>query len=218
MKRFLLPALFAPLALGCGSDKKPEDTKATYLLTIPVDNWTEPQDFGSDIGGFVQQFLIRDEGSKVTVGLAHDGAQDTCSKTVSIPKSGGTIGPADYEIYLPASENATLEYENVAVVATIKNFTMTNVLPSDGTPSEDGVLTGQADARELWPLFYQILATSENSVCGTIEMNGGACEACSDSEPYCLTMTAEGLGATAFSGEFQDIPKSCPEMLIPEDS
>ena len=218
MKRLLLPALLAPLAIGCGSDDKTEDKAPTYLLNIPIRNWTEPEDFGEDIGVFVQQFVIRDDGDTATVGLAHDGVQDTCSKTATIPKNGNNMGPADYEVYLPASENAMLEYENVAVVATIKKFTLTNVLPSGGTPSENGEDLPDVDRVNVWPLFYKILATSENSVCGTIEMNGGSCEDCSDGEPYCLTMVAEGLGATAFSGEFQDVPESCPEMLIPEDS
>jgi hypothetical protein len=223
MKKLLLTTLLAPLAVGCGSDDDGDDgntSSTVYLLDVPANRWTEPRGFASDVGAFVQQFVIRDDGSSATVGLAHEGAQDTCSKTVTLPKNGDTIGPANYEIYLPASEAATGSYAGVAVVAAIENFTLTNVLPSGGTTSEVGSLSADADARDLWPLFYQIFATSGESVCNTIDTNSSGevtCRACGDGEPMCLTMEAEGLGATAFSGEFQEVAESCPEMLPPED-
>ena len=231
MKLLLLSALVAPFTLGCGSDDSDGNGSSdpvwqgTYLLEIPETAWTEPAGLGADIGAFVTEFILNVEGTSatdytVTVGLSRDGVQDTCSKTVAMDATASppdiTIGPSDYEIYLPSSPNAP---EELSIVASISDFTLTNLLPDGDMTAEEGVLSAQADARDLYPLFYQIINATADSVCAAVENEetNTACEPCSDGEAYCLTMVARGLGATPYSGSFETVDESCPPMLPEEE-
>lgn len=228
MKRLLLTSLLAPLAIGCGSDSKDPGGsegpawEGTYLIDIPQTAWVEPEGIGEDVGLFVHQFILDVEGVSateysVTMGPAKDGAQDTCSKTATVSATGTppnlTIGPVEFELFLPAAEGATMEFADYKVIARIPDFTLTNVLPDGDTPAEAGELSATADARDLWPLFYQVLSANPDTVCGTIEQAGGApCVACDDDEPYCLTMVARGIGAVPFDGSLERISESCEEV------
>jgi hypothetical protein len=208
----VFPAL---LSLSCGSDDPKEATgSTTYLLEIPNTRWTEPPGIGQDVANFVDGFLFQvDPDGTTTIGLASGGQQDMCTPTSTLQSNGTDIGPGEIVIHLVPPAEAMHDAE---VNATIKNFTLAGVLPQGGTPAEAGELTALADARELWPLFYQLINPDETVVCNALDQNGAPCEACEDGEMYCLNMKATGLGATAVNMAVETVTEACPEV-IPAD-
>lgn len=203
---------------GGGSSAAAEFWEGTHLLVIPAHNWTEPAGAGEDFAAMIEGFLLDVRlGSStqytVTVGLLRDGVQDRCSKTTTLPAIAAPpsigVGPGEVEAYLSTPPGAP---EQLAVVVTLSDFTLKDVLPDGSTPAEDGVLTASVDMREMYPLFYQLINSSADGVCAAFESSGSPCEPCADGAPYCQPLVAEGLGATPFSADFEAVPESCPPL------
>ena len=201
----LLPLLALALLLsGCGDDEKTAASHPwagkTFLLEIPQERWSDPPQIGEEIGRFVPQFLISVEGGSgdtlnMAVGTANGGVQQMCNPTTEIEVDGSgypevQIGPSEFPIYLRNEE------EDITVNATVHDFTLTNVLPEGDVPTDDGDLSAVMDVRELYPMFYQIIAPSPDSVC-TAMAGTADCEPCpQDGEIYCLTIQAMYIGAS----------------------
>jgi hypothetical protein len=204
---------------GGGPSKDAPWVGNTYVLTIPSANWTQPPNIGSDIGAFVPQFLIgigQSSGNTmtVTIGAAENGVQDPCNVTTQVTADGSgypnatiTADALPLRIVNPVS--------GVVVDATVRNFTLTNVLP--GAP-KSGTLSAILDISELYPLFNQVPVQSRTpvGVCGLLQMEANTpCVACpTTNQPYCLTL--EGVQLVAVEGTAaimsiasSDVPASC---------
>ncbi|MBN2196464.1 MAG: hypothetical protein JW751_26875 [Polyangiaceae bacterium] len=209
-----------PLVTACGDGKNEEETPAnvtwvdqTYTLTIPKVAWTVPAGlFGEDLGGFVPAFIF-DMGAltggnlAVTAtslvvpeaGQAQQLTQQMCNPTTDTSMStaaypSSQIGPIDFPLYLKNGDRAE--------IGKVYGLTITGILPDGATPATTGVFSGTIDVRELWPLFTGIMASSGDSVCTALPNfdpnNPISCQPCPhDGAVYCVSMQAEGLGATA---------------------
>jgi hypothetical protein len=205
----------------------------TYVLAIPDGNWSKPPNIGSDVGAFVPQFLIgvsQGSGNTITVTLgtaasgvqdaAANAPQDTCNVTTVIPGVDGSGYPnatitADA---LPLRIVNTAFTPPVVVDTTVRNFTLTNVLPNGSTTMKMGSLSAVLDISELYPLFNQIPASSRtpDGVCGVLQTEANtSCAACpTTGQPYCLTLEAVQLGAVESTTALMPIasnqvPASC---------
>jgi len=207
-----IPLILALSVAGCSESKDGSDgTSAgwqgrTYVLDVPPANWSEPEQVGDEMGGFVPDFLIQVEESDgdvhtVTLGAADTtGAQDTCNpttrvQTVAQPYPSVQIGPTDMMLRLQwvADDPA----ESVTVLATGRGLTMTNVLPDGDVPAEEGELTATMDAREVYPLFHILPDPNPEAVCNALASFEATCGPCPhDGENFCLALTARYLGAT----------------------
>ena len=192
----------------------------SYVLTIPEANWTKPPNLGGDIGSFVPQFLIGVAQSSgytmtVTIVTAMNGVQDSCNVTTQVTADGS--GYPDAIITVPALPlRITNTVSGVVVDTTVRNFTLTNVLP--GTSTKSGDLSAVLDISELYPLFNQIPAASRtpDGVCGVLKSEAStACATCpTTGQPYCLTLEAVQLQAVEGTAPVMSIassavPSSC---------
>ncbi len=175
----------------------------TFLLHIPQENWAYPRDIGTEIGPFVPDFLIGVDTAatgamSLTVTTANAaGAQEPCSPTTTVTGSSAgfpasQIGPASVPIHIKHVTEPGLQ-----VNATIRNFTLTDVLPGAEAASGGGLVTS-LDVRDLYPMFTQIDENPDTEmVCNALASFGSPCEACPhDGAMYCLEVEAVELGAT----------------------
>jgi hypothetical protein len=204
----LLPILGAFSACGGGSGSAPSSNWVgkTFLLdtpALPAANWTKPPGVGSDVGAYVPQFLIGVEagtGNDLTITLttALNGAQDPCSPTTQVTASGASypdiqISAPTFPIHIvDTSPNHPNQVETTAHDVLFKN-----VLPGSSA-AMDGELDATVDLAELYKLFYLVPNATKDSVCTTLQVQGGvSCEACAfNQQPYCLTLQASQIGAT----------------------
>jgi hypothetical protein len=202
--RLFAVALCAATA-GCTSEEANAWSENTYVLDIASENWYEPRGIGGDIDDFVPRFLLHaDSGAPEDFGVTvapgkETGEQDLCSATrvlraTSSPPS-STLGPSEYSLFIQHVS------EPVSVVGTVYDLTMKNVLPDGDRISEVGEFSATMDFRDLYPLFTLIVNPTPEAVCTTLEDSYGVpCTACpNDGGPYCLTVKANGLGATPTS-------------------
>jgi hypothetical protein len=205
---------------GGGPSKDAPWVGNTYVLTIPSANWTKPPDIGSDIGAFVPQFLIgigQSSGNTmtVTIGAAENSVQDPCNVTTQVTADGSGYPNATITAdALPLRIVNTVS--GVVVDATVRNFTLTNVLP--GSTTKGGTLSAILDISELYPLFNQVPAGSRTpvGVCSVLQSEANTpCVACpTTNQPYCLTLEAVQLGAVEGTAAIMsiassDVPASC---------
>ncbi len=187
---------------GSGPAKDAAWIGNTYVLTIPPANWTQPADIGGDIGAFVPQFLIgisQSSGDTMSVmmGTAMNGVQETCNVTTQVTADGS--GYPNATITVPALPlHIVNTVSGVVVDTTVRNFTLTNVLPNGSTVAKNGGLSAVLDISELYPLFNQIPTSvrTPDGVCKALATANATCAACPTSgQPYCLTLEAVQLGA-----------------------
>lgn len=225
---FLTAALLC--SVGCSSSKSDDSNPwegHTYVLAISESSWTDPPGVGQDIGPFVPRFAIQVEGSSgddldVLLGAATaDGKQDPCgptttAKAVSKSASGFELGPIDVPVYVANLDEQTKE--GPKVIAPIYGLTMSNVLPNGSTPATQGKFTGTMDFREVYSLFTLLMPPTPDKVCTTLadQTEGKAqCAPCpKDNQPYCLTVKAEGIGATELSTSIQAVDNSSAQKCL----
>lgn len=205
------------------SDPGPWD-RQSFRIDIPQNNWTDPRGIGSEIGAYVPAFFLRfgesaDGEVELLLGSGDPGAdeQNPCSSTISIklesPDTPNEFGPVTLEAQLTSTAGGT----TATVTANIYDLTFKDIFPVDGKTSKDGVLTAVVDFREMAPLFTLLpdgMRTAENVCAGLQQSFSAPCEPCSytggDDEPFCLEMTAMGLGAVDTDIEIEPNPNpSC---------
>jgi len=212
--------------VGCSSPDDSEESNPwvgkTYVLSIPETNWTDPPKVGKDIGPFVPHFAIQVEGASgdeldVLLGAANaDGTQQTRNPTSTVKavsKSGGfELGPVDVPVYVENVDEET--GEGPKVIAPIYDLKMTNVLPNGSTPATAGTFVGTMDFRAIYCLFTLIMSPSADAVCNTMASEIQVqCVPCRDSQPYCLTVTAQEVGAT-LGTTIQPVDKSTAQKCL----
>jgi hypothetical protein len=215
----LLLSIFGSLA-ACGSNSK-VDTNwngKTFLLDsskIPKGAWSKPKGVGSELGGFVPQFLISVDGdaANVTVTTAQNGVQDKCTVTANVPLDGAhpdsTISVAVFKAHIIGVDN---KQQPRSTIATIRNLTLTDILPGS---TNDGKLDATLDMSDLVPLFFLLDNPDKDSVCASLKDFGAPCVTCAASgQPYCEELQAVQIGAKATSATITpvldtDIPSSC---------
>lgn len=200
--KLLIYFCFLLEAAGCSSSTEKSWAGKTYLLGITKDRWADPPRIGNEIGDFVPNFLMRIERGgegeiDVTLGTADaTPAQQVCNPTTQIASTESgypsvVIAAPTFPLYIQHPLKPELR-----VNATIYDLTITNVLPDGGTPASEGELSAVMDLRELYPLFTQLGEPTPDIVCGALKSFGAPCETCAfDSEAYCLSIRAIGLGA-----------------------
>jgi hypothetical protein len=209
------PLLVAPL-LGLSTACVAEEPETnpwngkTYLLDVTERDWAEPRGIGSEIDLFVPNFLMRIEGEspeEFDVELATataEGVQDTCNLTSMVAGTKGpdgvAIGPTTFPLHIQHTE------EPIAVDGPIYDFKITNVLPQDGKTSDSGELVATMDFRDIYELFTLVEDPTPETVCEVLAESYPPCAPCpDDGEPFCLTVKAIYLGATATSTEIEPI-------------
>lgn len=190
----------------------------TYLLDIPAANWVQPPGVGRDIGDFVPQFLIGIQNGPsghmaITLGAAGEGVQDRCSPTTQVTTSGASY--PGVQIVAPEFPIRIVHpSQPVTVNTTIRDFSITDVLPGDA-PAKEGQVTATIDIAEVYPLFTLIPNVTKEAVCTQLEAFGAACAVCAfNGQPFCLTIQAVELGASPSSTPVDpvspgDIASSC---------
>ncbi len=228
MNRYLPLALLAStsqFAAGCSSaddDATPNAWQGhTYLLSIPETSWIEPDPrIGGEIGLYVPEFLIRVDASSdpsisATVGTSWGGVQDMCGVTQKVLGSSaypmGTLSAHTYRVHIRQEDR------QVTVNTDVWNLEMKDVLPNESTPNATGTFSATLDAREIYPLFYQIPGRTPETVCAALGQWGVACEPCpKDNEVFCLTIEAVDLGAVESTASLStvaqgDLDASCAD-------
>jgi hypothetical protein len=215
----LLLSIFGSLA-ACGSNSSVDTTwnGKTFLLDsskIPKGAWSKPKGVGSELGGFVPQFLISvdSDAANVTVTTAQKGAQDKCTVTANVPLSGthpdSTISVPVFKAHITGVDN---QQQPRQTIATIRNLTLTDILPGS---TNDGKLDATLDMSDLVPLFYLLPNPDKDSVCASLKDFGAACVTCAASgQSYCEQLQAVQISASATSATITpvsdaDIPSSC---------
>jgi len=87
----------------------------------------------------------------------------------------------------------TLSYDGIPIP--IEQFNLSGTFNADGSAIEEGVGTGLGDSRHMWALIGQP-EEDYDAVCRIASKAGVDCEPCSDGEPYCIYIVAEGITAT----------------------
>jgi hypothetical protein len=215
----LLLSIFGSLA-ACGGNSSVDTTwnGKTFLLDstkIPKGAWSKPKGVGSELGGFVPQFLISvdSNAANVTVTTAQNGAQDKCTVTANVPLNGthpdSTISVPVFKAHITGVDN---QQKPRSTIATIRNLALTDILPGS---TNDGKLDATLDMSDLVPLFYLLDNPDKDSVCASLKDFGAACVTCEASgQPYCEQLQAVQISASATSATITpvsdtDIPSSC---------
>jgi hypothetical protein len=206
---------------ACGSSSSGDDATwngKTYLLDsskIPKGAWTKPKGVGSELGGFVPQFLIGvdSNAANVTITTAQNGVQDKCTVTATVPLAGAhpdsTISVPVFKAHISGVDN---KQQPRSAMATIRNLSLINILPGS---TNDGELDAILDMSDLVPLFYLIDNPDKDTVCASLKDFGAACATCEASgQPYCEQLHAVQISASAKSATISpvsdtDIPSSC---------
>jgi hypothetical protein len=211
----LLPAI-SSLAACSGGDQAPSSkwTGKTFKIAIPEENWSKPQNIGSDIGAYVPHFLFgiekgKDNNLTITVGAAPDGTQDKCVPTTEITTSGANY--PDSEITVTSLPLRIKGKSGDYVKSNAHNVSFKNVLPGD-TEATQGTFAATVDIGELYPLFQQLppAERTKDGVCSQLSTVKANCAACPDdsSQIYCLTLEAVDLGAALAPNPVQKIASS----------
>jgi len=205
---------------ACGSNTSTDTTwnGKTFLLDstkIPKNAWTKPKGVGTELGGYVPQFLIGvdSNAANIIITTAQNGVQDMCTVTATVPLAGTH---PDSAILVPAFKAHITGVDNNkqprSTIATIRNLTLTDILPGS---TNDGQLDATLDMSELVPLFYLIANPDKDSVCAALNDFGAPCVTCAASgQPYCEQLQAVQIGASATSATITqvsdtDILSSC---------
>jgi hypothetical protein len=204
---------------ACGSSASDATWEGkTFLLDstkIPKGAWSKPRGVGSELGGFVPQFLIGIDaaGANATITTAQNGVQDPCTVTATVALSGAY---PDSSLVVPTFKAHITGVDNQqkprSTIATIRDLKLTDILPGS---ANDGKLDATLDMSDLVPLFYLIENPDRDTVCASLKDFGAPCVTCAASgEPYCEQLQAVQISATATSTSIvpvsdNDIPASC---------
>jgi len=204
---------------ACGSSSSDATWNGkTFLLDstkIPKGAWSRPRGVGSELGGFVPQFLISIDADAMnaTITTAQAGVQDPCTVTATVALEGtypdSTISVPIFKAHITGEDN---QHQPRSTIATIRDLKLTDILPGS---ANDGKLDATLDMTDLVPLFYLLDNPDKDSVCASLKDFGAACETCAASgEPYCEQLQAVQIAATTTSASIvpvsdNDIPSSC---------
>jgi hypothetical protein len=224
-------------ASGCGqSQSQPEGPSAwaghAYLVT-PADPYTyltEPKDrtLRKQLAQFIPNFLLRVHSAtsdKVLLTIAPaikqttPPQQDFCNVTVGASATVSSypniqIGPMDIPLYVT---NAPEGKASVTARIRVREFLLSDILPTGGTVSESGAFSALVDIREVAPLLVNMAGLSPQQVCDTIKNDFATeCAPCPDSQVLCLSFQSEALGATDADITVKpisdsDLVPSCPK-------
>lgn len=215
----LLLSTLGPVG-ACGSNTSTDTTwnGKTFLLDssqISKNAWTKPKGAGSELGGFVPQFLIGvdDNAANVTVATAQNGVQDKCTVTATVPLKGtnpdSTITVPSFKAHITGVDN---NQQPRSTIATIRNLILTNILPGS---TNDGQLDATLDMSDVAPLFYLVPNPDKDTVCAAMKDFGAACVTCEASGlAYCEQLQAVQIHAGTTSATITqvsdtDIASSC---------
>jgi hypothetical protein len=228
-------AVLAASTAACGGDDDEPPTAwqgKTYELVIPQGAWLGPDPgIGREIAPFVPSFLLRVDQSagtthSATVATAEGGVQNMCNPTTKISGTGTypnvTFGPGDVPLFIHNEVSASDPDDDVIVTTTIDAASFESILPNGSAAAEEGTFAGTLRARETSVLFTALTVRTADAFCSALVMSYDVpCEPCAtDSEPFCLTLTAIGLGATETSATIETVTiegrdASCADV-IPE--
>lgn len=140
-------------------------------------------------GALATRVLVHvDEETADTLALAvtfaaADGYQDPCQPIVRLPDARWT-DPA----FAAGPTEMTTSFGGHP--ATLRDVGFTGVFDKWGVGWTEGTLDATLDAREVDPALPEGLTT-----CALLDDLGGACAACEDGEPACVTLRFEGVVA-----------------------
>ena len=230
----LIPTILVAVA-GCGQSQAdgPSAWVGRAYLVTPADPYTyltEPSDrtLTKALATFIPNFLLKVNsvsGGQVELTVAPADKQNTspeqdlCTVTVeasatvsSYPKI--QIGPMDLPLYVT---NTPEGEASVTVRTTVREFSLSDVLPSGDVVSETGKFSALVDIRELAPLLINMKGLSPEQVCDVIKSEFTAeCTPCPDAQVLCLLFEAENIGATEAATNVKtvsesDLAPSCPQ-------
>jgi len=236
------PSLLSPvlialvLAAGCGENSQADGPSAwaghTYFTT-PADPYTyltQPaqSSVAQQMAKFIPNFLLKvNSVSEDTVAITIAPAkkqtnppeQDPCNATVEVSATVSSypqiqIGPIDFPLFIT---NTPKDEPSVTAHATVRRFSLADVLPDGNTTSEKGRLSALVDAREVNSLVTVLQGESPEGVCAAMkETFDTECVPCPDSQVLCLLLEAEGFGAEAAEINVRpmtesDVDPSCPK-------
>lgn len=220
---------------GCGQSQSTSasDWVGHAYLVTPADPYTylsvpDDRTLTKQLAKFIPNFLLKVQSAtadKVVLTIAPaikqttPPKQDACNVTVeasatvsSYPKI--QIGPTDLPLYVT---NASEGESPVTARIVVREFSLSDVLPSGSTTSESGKFSALVDLREVAPLLTSMEGLTPPQVCNVIKDNYTAeCTACPDSEVLCLLFQADDLGATDEDIDVKpvsdsDLGSSCPK-------
>jgi hypothetical protein len=228
-----LPLLIG--ALGCEqsrSDSASEWVGHAYLVT-PADPYTyltTPDDrtLTKQLAKFIPNFLLKVKSAtadKVQLTLApavkqtKPPKQDGCNVTVEASATVSMypriqIGPMDLPLYVTNTPEGEAP---LTARITVREFSLSDILPKGGTSSETGAFSALVDIREVAPLLLNMEGLTPPQICNVIKSNYTAeCAPCPDSEFLCLLFQADDFGAVDADTDVKtvadsDLPPSCPK-------
>lgn len=234
-----LLTLLLPFCVACsggddddGGDGTPtanEWNGKTYLVEFAERHWSEPRgQVVLDFAPYVPGFLLEVNGTSTssydvkagTLALDVDDTdppamQDTCNPTSTISGAGNVISAAAFPM------NIRHLAEDLNVSATVRNLKFTDVLPVGGVVGMDGKFEATLDARDVAPLFTQLVGAGETPtaqmLCDTLSNREkvdppAPCQACPhDGAVMCLTLKAEAFGASETSLRITDVSQQASQ-------
>ena len=232
----IFPLILAVLtvALGCGNGSPAGSPWVghTYLVT-PADPYTyltkpSSSTIAKTLANFIPNFLLQVNGvsgSQFAITIApakkqtNPPEQDLCNVSVDVDATMSSyqkiqIGPTDLPIYIT---NSPEDKPPVTAKTTVRELSLSDVLPNGSTVSETGKFSALVDAREVNTLITIQEGLSGEQVCNLMKDSFATdCVPCPDSQILCLQFEAEALGATETETNVKsmtesDLDSSCPK-------
>lgn len=190
---------FTTSAVGTSTDAKALVGHA-YALDLAAANIVEP----AGISAVLSQYLT----TAVLVGV-----QDVSGGQIQMIGAIGAEGvsPAEQDYCTPSIDFPSADFaenpffsigpqDTVLAVAgyeiEIKQLNVTGSFAPDASEIAGATLSGTIDTRPLAPL---IDPKDPNAICALAVNFGAECIACSDGQPYCLTLVADSITGTAIA-------------------
>ncbi len=172
----------------------------TYVLDLGTANIIEPPGVGAVLGGLVENGILIGvmgiDGSNISMsgGLESDaGGQDYCTATFPFPDADFSAAP----FFSVGPQDTVLSFAGYEI--SVKQLEITGTFAADGSYFGGGTLGGAVDARDIAEAFPE-LGYDAAGLCDFLVSFGAECGACTDSEPYCLTLVAKDIVAEEASG------------------
>jgi len=223
---------------GCGvSDGEGNTANSTWVghtyLVTPADPYTyltkpSSSTVAKKLADFVPNFLLRVNGAiddKVSITVApakkqtDPPEQDLCNATVEVEATVPLypsihIGPTEIPLYITSTPQGK---PPITGRITVKEFSLTDLLPNGSEVSESGRFSALVDAREANTLATIQEGLSAEDLCLILEEDFATeCVPCPDSQVLCMLFEAEEIGAIRTETEVKpmaesDLDSSCPQ-------
>jgi hypothetical protein len=225
------------ISAGCGASGSEGNTANTWVghtyFVTPADPYTyltkpASSTVAKKLANFVPNFLLKvndasDDKVAITVAPAKKQTdspeQDLCNTTVDVEATTSSypsiqIGPTEIPLYITSTPSGK---PPITGRITVREFSLTDLLPNGSAVSESGRFSALVDAREANTLVTIEEGLSGEELCLILQDEFATeCVPCPDSQVLCMLFEAEEIGAIRTETKVKpmteaDLDSSCPK-------